>query len=1032
MKFPDILKKPAMQLFTMSVILFIVPYIAPLIQGGSSEALKFSFWPPRIIFIIAASGAVLLSAVWIRKKSVRIPVVATLWAALELLIMFEAFMLCFVGRSFDQSFLLHFNVDAVSGEVMKVFWKPVTFILLLYFAAIAAAAYIISKINSEKFNSKEIPAMLIAVGLLFIPNTPLSVLLGVISENIQASGAPQTSDDLSKIYVHRGKNLVFIVVESLEQNYLSEEHFPNLLPNIKKHMDSPNTLVFENMVSEPKNTFDFLYQSHIGNYMYSISDSDHADKVVSLSMLLKKADYNTSFLKACTLDFASTGTFVEKVQYEKRMDWQHPEIKPHATELGEWGFRDYDLFERAKREFQKLAAQKKPFAFTLFTVDSHAPNGVIGKKSLTYKMADGDKHSLLSALHTTDAALGKFLDFIANSPEGKDTVVVIEGDHLVMKDIVPRGKSVQAMLEYKPRKNLVAFIINGKEKGKVSETCWPVDLAPTILHQMGVSHNAVFPSGVNIFTEKNAGPRAKLSYAQFIEQQKKKLALENKKSNILESNIRVTGDEKNLVMHLDSLEIKCDPLEEKVGTFIELNSATGFPTNWKNYLDRHFSDVFRTNPIDRDLFYILCSDKKNLFHFILGEYNWDKRFLAGIVGGWYKLYSADKFTDLKLASMDIPLPRIADAEFDISKNIITLKKDGWTLPLFSKNNTYFQSCAIAAADDKQGKETVMRKHFHDAHEMKDLYDLLENKDKMTLIAPPDSEFHKKYDVPLEQRDQILRLHITPEGKKTELIPMRVKNEDYIKKEADGKYVYCKEGVRDFSIVLGGPAPMRNFANGLCYALTIDARNGKVISSRSFKQSKIAVELMLNRVNGEKTFIICGKESEFLKKYYPSLSQNNVLFFITPSRIRHAVQYSNGNFRIPDEFEPLDVLGGASAHLADDALIISWGNSSFVMRKGELDSHIAKGNELIIKLQQHNPADFVFFTVENPAWLNDIAKAWKTDFLLIGYEKSKFPAILQQKNQNKFYMALSRGFGWEFFRSNKLNISVAPAIFKHEK
>ena len=103
-----------------------------------------------------------------------------------------------------------------------------------------------------------------------------------------------------------------------------------------------------------------------------------------------------------------------------------------------------------------------------------------------------------------------------------------------------------------------------------------------------------------------------------------------------------------------------------------------------------------------------------------------------------------------------------------------------------------------------------------------------------------------------------------------------------------------------------------------------------------------------------------------------------------------------------------------------------------MKKEEIEANIAKGHEVIIKLQQHNPADFVNFAVTDPAWLKDIAKAWKTDFLIIGYEKSKFPQVLQQKTQNKFYISLSRGFGWEFFWSDKLNISVAPAIFKYEK
>lgn len=1037
MKVPEFFRKPLNRLALFSAISFTIPYFAPLISQGSSEAHTWGFWPGRIIFIAALTAIMLLIARWIKNQAVKVSAAAAFWAIFELLIMFEAFMLCFVGHSFDQSFLLHFNVDAVSGEVMKVFWKPVTAILLVYFAAIAASAFLTAKVKEGKFSKKELPILLISIALFFLPGTPFSVLNSVIMENIEASGNQELNlTDIEKIHAVPGKNLVFIVVESLEQNYLNEQLFPNLIPNVTKWMKLDNALVFENMISAPQNTFDFLYQSHMGNYMYSITDSDYADKQVSLSMILKKAGYNTAFLKACTLDFASTGTFVEKVQYEKRMDWQHPEIKPQATELGEWGFRDYDLFEMAKGEFNKLAAQGKPFCFTLFTVDSHAPNGVIGKKSLSYTLPGGDKFSMLSALHTTDAALGKFLEFIKNSPHGKDTVVVVAGDHLVMKDMVPRGRSVQSMLEYKPRKNILAFILNGKEKGSVTADTWPVDLAPVILHQLGVTHNATFPCGVNILTQKDAAPRKQLSYAQFMELQKKRLASNKNLTNILETPITFTGDIKQLELNINHCKLKCDPLDDMIGTFMEFHAKDGIATQFKSNLDRDFIKLFCTNTVDRDFFYVVYSCPRNILHFSLSENDFSKCLLGAVIGGWYRYDAADKFSNLKLKKLDIPIPSLADAKFDVEKNIVSLKKDGWTFPLFSKTNTYFPQCAITGAADHQNKESIMRKHFHDAHEMKDFHELLnkrlEGKGFLTVIMPPDSELHKKFNVPAEKADHILRLHLSPDGVRTELVSMRLPGEYYIARNGKGNFALMKENTPSFKVKLNGPAPAMEFSKGLCYAITMEAKSGKLISTRSFKQSRIAAELMRNRNPEHKTLLICGKNSEFITKYYPTLADKNVLFLITPSHIRHTIQYSNGNFRIPDANEPLDVLAGASAQMADDMLIISWGNASFIYPKAAIDDHIAKNQELVIKLQQHNPADFVSFTVNDPAWLPDISKAWKTDFLILGFEKGKLPEILQQKRQNKFHLALSRGLGWEFYWSDKINFSVKPAIFKYEK
>ena len=1037
MKILEVIKRPLTQLVVFVFLLLCLPYLAPFMQGGSSEFHSLRVLYPRFLFVTALTAVIAFMAYGIRKKALCIVLTTFFWAAAELLIMNEAFMFCFVGHSFDQSFLLHCNIDTISGEVMKNFWKPVTVTMLLYLAAMAATGFMVSRVKAEKFDRTLLMPLGAALALLLIPSTPLAELAGAIHENRQAEqSARNSSENPDSAQVSPGKNLVFIIVESLEQNYLSQKHFPGLIPNITKWMDSENALVFENLISAPQNTFDFLYQSHTGNYIYSISDSDYADKRFSLTQLLKKAGYNTTFLKSCSLDFASTGTFVKKVKYDRQLDWQVPEIKAQATELGEWGFRDYDLFKIARQEFKKLAAQKKPFCLTLLTVDSHAPNGVIGKNSLSYTLPDGEKFSLLSALHTTDKALGEFLEFIKNSPEGKDTVIVVSGDHLVMKDMVPHGKSVQSMLEYKDRKNLLAFMINGTERGKVAHPCWPVDLPPMILHQMGVTHNAVFPSGINALKENDAPPRQKLSYAQYMARQKQKAVSQTQTATLLKSPASVSGGEKDLTMNIGTLKVKCDPLEEFVGTFMEFHSKNNTPTSYKYFLDRDATKLFNTNMVDYDLFYMLVSHQRNLFHFVLNEYDFKKKFLASIRGGWYRYTLADKFSDLKLTQLATPLPRIKEADIDLSKNIVTLRGNGWSFPLFSKTNTYLPQCFVAAADDSSGRETIMRKNFHLPSEMKDFYNLLDGKISakgfMTVIAPPDSPLHKRLNIPVEKHDQLLRYHLTPAGAETELIPMRVKGEYFIARNGSGKFRLLKEGSQHGGIVLNGQAPAQEFAQGQCYALTLDPGMGKVLAEKSFSASSIAEKLMLERTPGRQTLLICGKNSEFLKTFYPSLAKYNVLFSITGQSIRHTVQYSNGNFRIPDAAEALDVLGGASAVHAKGLLIVTWGNASFVMPGAEWESTIASGKEIAIKLAHYNPADIIFFTVSDPLWLTDIAKAWKTDFLILGSDKSTFPSKLQQQKPGKFFIALSRAVGWELFGSDRVNFSIPATHFKHQK
>ena len=151
----------------------------------------------------------------------------------------------------------------------------------------------------------------------------------------------------------------------------------------------------------------------------------------------------------------------------------------------------------------------------------------------------------------------------------------------------------------------------------------------------------------------------------------------------------------------------------------------------------------------------------------------------------------------------------------------------------------------------------------------------------------------------------------------------------------------------------------------------------------------------------------------------------MLFAITPSAIRHTVQYGNGNFRIPAAAEPLNTRGGASARLVDDILVISWGNASFIVPGETLRSQLAAGNELAIKVPHHDPSQISFFSVNDASWLPDIVHSRTREYLLLGNERSRIPEMLQQKSRKRFFISLSRGDGWELFWNDGIDF-VVPA------
>lgn len=159
-----------------------------------------------------------------------------------------------------------------------------------------------------------------------------------------------------------------------------------------------------------------------------------------------------------------------------------------------WGFEDQKLFEYAKEEVLRLAAQPEPFNLTLLTVDTHFEDGYVCS---TCPSTFEDQYSNVFACSSRQVAA--FVEWIQEQDFYEDTVVVLAGDHLTMDSDYCTNVS-----ESYARKTLVAYINAQKtcETNQVREYS-TLDLFPTTLSALGVEiEGDQLGLGVDLFSSK--------------------------------------------------------------------------------------------------------------------------------------------------------------------------------------------------------------------------------------------------------------------------------------------------------------------------------------------------------------------------------------------------------------------------------------------------------------------------------------------------------------------------------------------------
>ena len=277
-------------------------------------------------------------------------------------------------------------------------------------------------------------------------------------------------------------------MESVERTYFDEELFPDLVPNLKALEAQSTSFTDMSQTIGTGFTIGGMVASQCGVplILSGGANSMRVNQFLSgadcMGDILSEANYQTAYLGGASIEFAGKGAFYKTHGFEsvEGLDELRDEIED-PDYLAEWGLQDDTLFDLARRKTSHLAKQNAPFALTLLTLDTHHPNGhaETNKKCKDDPYVDGG-NPMLNSVKCVDHLAGQFIREIMDSPEGRNTLIVVMSDHLAM------ANTATQKLTSGSRRNLF-FMIDPLQKtaSKITRASTTLDVAPTVLSTLG-------------------------------------------------------------------------------------------------------------------------------------------------------------------------------------------------------------------------------------------------------------------------------------------------------------------------------------------------------------------------------------------------------------------------------------------------------------------------------------------------------------------------------------------------------------------
>ena len=308
--------------------------------------------------------------------------------------------------------------------------------------------------------------------------------------------------------IFKGKNIIYIMMESIDSWVIDEETMPTL-----KYIQETG-LNFTNRYSPFFNggqTINSEFALNTGLYAISskdtIYDMDDIDYNYSLANVLKRNGYSANSFHA------NTGSFYNRSVFHKRLGYTHHYAAYDMQKAGMLDenknyYADTELF--GDDDIYHLMTSDKPFLAFFTTYSAHLEytdsNKVYRSIKHIFKEDQYSEEELIyrTLAHDTDTAIKILLEKLEEQKLLDDTVIVLASDHYVYgysdSDYVALRKNVlndQRELQNTP------FIIWSKDikHQTIDKILDTADILPTLLNMLGIAYDPNKYMGIDVFSD---------------------------------------------------------------------------------------------------------------------------------------------------------------------------------------------------------------------------------------------------------------------------------------------------------------------------------------------------------------------------------------------------------------------------------------------------------------------------------------------------------------------------------------------------
>ena len=337
-------------------------------------------------------------------------------------------------------------------------------------------------------------------------------------KNVMSSEKNRTIKSLHQYFLNRpisdvndytgyfkGKNVIFIMMETVNNALLMEEYFPNFASMLEHSWYFENNYSPRNSCATGDNEFSGLTSLYALNSVCTSNGYQDNTYFTSTFNIFRKAGYTATSYHNYDSTYYARDVSHLNMGSQKYYDAESLGIDLEKYTQPNWP-SDVELVQKASDIF----LENQPFMVWMTTVTGHFPyteSSEFGDKYLDELKDSGyplEIQRYISKLKVTDDALGELIKILEKNGVLDDTVIVIYGDHY------PYGMGddlVQELFDYDIEefyeKDRVPFAIyNSKLEGKVfqQKTSY-INILPTMANLFDLDYDPRFYMGEDLFAK---------------------------------------------------------------------------------------------------------------------------------------------------------------------------------------------------------------------------------------------------------------------------------------------------------------------------------------------------------------------------------------------------------------------------------------------------------------------------------------------------------------------------------------------------